>query len=96
MRKKVQARVANQKLECANICALGDKENMEFSVRAQYLTFTSEKTLYSLKCRKQEVQLATDWNTHIFFRVKTALEQLTTRELHLRQPLAARIPGHLG
>ena len=68
MRKKVQARVANQKLECRNIRALGDKENMEFSVRAQYLMFASETTLYSLKCRKQEVQLATDWDTHVYFR----------------------------
>ena len=34
LRKGVQARVTDQKLECANIRALGDKENTEFSLRA--------------------------------------------------------------
>ena len=71
MRKKVQARVADQKLECANIRTLGYKEHTEFSVRAQYLTFAWETTLYSLKCHKQEVQLATDWDTHVCFRELT-------------------------
>ena len=60
LRKGVRVRVTDQKLECANIRALGDKENMEFSLRAQYLTFAWETTLYSLKCHQQEVQLATD------------------------------------
>ena len=60
-------RVTDQKLECANICELGDKENTEFSLRAQYLTFNWETMLYLLKCR-QEVQLATDWDTHVCFR----------------------------
>ena len=60
LRKKVQARVVNQKLECVNIRTLRDRESTEFSLKAQYLTFTWEMTLYSLKCHKREVQLATD------------------------------------
>ena len=47
--KRVQAQIVDQKLECANIHALGDREGMEFSLRAQHLTFTRDKTLYSLK-----------------------------------------------
>ena len=58
----------DQKLECANICALGDKENTDFSLRAQYLTFAWETILHSLKCRQQEVQLATDWEAHTCFK----------------------------
>ena len=53
---------------CANICALGERESTEFSLRAQYLMFAWDMTLYSLKCRKREVQLATDWDTHVSFR----------------------------
>ena len=68
LRKGVQVRVTYRKLECANIQALGDKENTEFSLRAQYLTFAWETTLYSMKCYQQEVQLATDWDTHACFK----------------------------
>ena len=66
--KRVQARIADQKLECADICTLGDREGMEFSLRAQHLTFTQDITLYLLKCCKREVQLAMDWYTHVCFR----------------------------
>ena len=52
LRKGVQARITDQKLECANIGELGDKESMEFSLRAQYLTLAWETMLYSLKCRQ--------------------------------------------
>ena len=58
----------DQKLECANICALGDMENTEFSLRAQYLTLAEETMLYSLRCHQQEVQLAIDWDTHACFK----------------------------
>ena len=68
LRKGVQAGLTDQKLKCVNIQALGDKENTDFSLRAQYLTFAWETTLYSLKCRQQEVQLATDWDTHVCFK----------------------------
>ena len=41
---------------------------MEFSLKAQYVTLAWEMTLYSLKCRQQEVQLAMDWDTHACFK----------------------------
>ena len=68
LRKKIQARITDQKLDCANVRALGDKARAEFSLRAQYVTLAWETTLYSLKCRQQEVQLATDWDTHACFK----------------------------
>ena len=68
LRKGVQARIMDQKLECANIRALGDKESMEFCLRAQYLTLAWETTLYSWKCHRQEMQMATDWDTHACFK----------------------------
>ena len=40
----------------------------EISLRAQYLTYAWETTLYSLKCHRKEVKLATDWDTHVCFR----------------------------
>ena len=68
LRKGVQAQVIDQKLECANIRALGDKENSDFSLRAQYFTFAWETTLYSLKCQQQVVQMATNWDAHACFK----------------------------
>ena len=68
LRMGVQARRMDQKLESANIRALGDKESLEFSLRAQYLTLAWETTLHSLKCRRQEVQMATDWDMHACFK----------------------------
>ena len=35
LRKGVQARITDQKLHCTNVPALGDKESMEFSLRAK-------------------------------------------------------------
>ena len=64
LRKGVQARITDQKLECAKIRVLGNQESMEFSLRAQYLTLAWETTLYSLRYHQQEVQLATDWDMH--------------------------------
>ena len=52
----------------ANILTLGDKERIELSLRAQYLTLAWDTTLFSLKCHQQEVQRATDWDTHTCFK----------------------------
>ena len=68
LRKGVQARIMDQKLECAKICVLGNQESMEFSLRAQYLTLAWETMLYSLRCHQQEVQPAIDWDRHVCFK----------------------------
>ena len=65
LRKEVQARITDQRLDCANVHTLGGEARMEFSLRAQYVTLAWETTLYSLKCHQQEVQPATDWDTHL-------------------------------
>ena len=68
LRKEIQARMTDQKLDCANVLALGDEAKAEFGLSAQYVTLAAETTLYSLKCCQQEVQLATDWDTHTCFK----------------------------
>ena len=66
--KEVQAMITDQKLGCANIWALKEEARTELSLRAQHVTLAWETTLYSLKCCQQEVQLATDWDTHACFK----------------------------
>ena len=68
LRMKVRALMANQKLRCSDIHALGSQDKTDFSLRAQYLTFDRDATLYSLKCYRREVQLAVDWDPHVCFR----------------------------
>ena len=65
MGKRVQAWTADQKLECADICSLGEIGSTESNLRAQPTVFTQSKTLHPLKYHKQEVQLETDWDTHV-------------------------------
>ena len=67
LRKKVQALMANQKLRCGDIHALGSQDKTDFSLQAQYLTVARGATLYSLKYRRREVQLAVDCDLHICF-----------------------------
>ena len=67
LRKKVRALMADHKLRCSDIYALGSRDNTDFSLWAQYLTFARGVTLYSLKCCRREVQLAVDWDPHICF-----------------------------
>ena len=38
LRKGVQARITDPKLECIKACVWGNQESMEFSLRVQYLT----------------------------------------------------------
>ena len=52
--KKVRAMMLDQKLRCSDIWALGSRDKTDFSLRAQYLTFTRDATLYSLKCHRRE------------------------------------------
>ena len=59
---------ADQKLSCSDIRALGNTDKPDTSLQAQYLTFARGETLYSLKCRKQEVYMAADWDTQSCFR----------------------------
>ena len=48
-----------------DICALGDRGSTESNLRAQPPAFAQNKTLHSLKYHEQEVQLVTDWDTHV-------------------------------
>ena len=38
LRKEIQARKTDHRLDCANIRALGDEARTEFSLKAQYVT----------------------------------------------------------
>ena len=66
--KTVKARMSDQKLGCPDIRTWEDETGTKFSLRAQQVTLAGETTLYSLKCRQLEVQLATDWDTHTCFK----------------------------
>ena len=52
LRKEIQARITDQKLDCANVCALGDEARAEIGLKAQYITLAWEMMLYSLKCHQ--------------------------------------------
>ena len=56
LRKGVQARITDPKLECVKTRVQGNQGNMEFSSKAQYLTWAGETMLYSLRHHQQEVQ----------------------------------------
>ena len=64
----VKACMSDQKLGCPDIQTWEDETGTEFSLRARQVTLAGETTLYSLKCRQLEVQLATDWDTHTCFK----------------------------
>ena len=51
---------ADQKLSCSDIRALGNTDKPDTSLQAKYLTFTRGETLYSLRCKKQEIYVAAD------------------------------------
>ena len=59
--------MADYKLECGDICALGSQDKTDISLRAWYLMITRGVTLYSLKCRRKEAQLAADWDQNACF-----------------------------
>ena len=58
--KEVKAQMSDQKLGCPDIRNWEDETGTGFSLRAQLVTLAGETTLYSLKYRQLEVQLATD------------------------------------
>ena len=66
--KTVETWMVDQKLGCP---ATRDREEgvgTEASARARQITLAGETSVYSVKCRQQEVQLATDWDTHTCFK----------------------------
>ena len=66
--KNVKSRISDQKLGCPDIRTWEEETGTEVSPRARQVTLARETTLYSLKCRQLEVQLATDWDTHTCFK----------------------------
>ena len=66
--RMVKAWMADQKLGCPDIKTWKRGTGTEVSTRARQVTLAGETTLYSLKCRQLEVQLATDWDTHTCFK----------------------------
>ena len=68
LRKGVQARTMDPKLECVKARVRGNQGNMEFSSKAQYLTWARETMLYSWRHHQQEVQPTIDWDTHACFK----------------------------
>ena len=52
-----------QKLSCSDVWALENTDKPDTRLHAQYLTFAREETLYSLRCKKQDVYLGADWDT---------------------------------
>ena len=66
--KTVKTRMADQKLGRLDIWTWEEGTGTEVSIRARQVTLAGETTLYSLKCRQLEVQLAIDWDTHTCFK----------------------------
>ena len=66
--KMVKTRMSDQKLGCSDKRTWEEETGTEVSLRARQVTLAGETTLYSLKCRQLEVQLATDWDTHTCFK----------------------------
>ena len=52
LEKRFQLLLADQKLSCSDIRALGNTDKPDTSLQAQYLTFARGETLYSLKCHR--------------------------------------------
>ena len=53
---------------CPNIKTWRDGIGTDVVMRAQQVILAGETSLYSLKCRRVTVQLATDWETHTCFK----------------------------
>ena len=53
---------------CLDIRTWEEGTGTDVITRARQVTLAGETSLYSLKCRQLEVQLATDWDTHICFK----------------------------
>ena len=53
---------------CPNIKTWRDGIGTDVVMRAQQVILAGETSLYSLKCRRVTVQLATDWETHSCFK----------------------------
>ena len=66
--KMVETWMADQKLGCLDIQTWEEGIRTEASTRVRQVTLAGETSLYSLKCRQLEVQLATDWDTHTCFK----------------------------
>ena len=58
--KTVEIWMADQKLGCPGIWTWEEGTGTEVSSRARQVILAGETSLYSLKCRQIEVQLATD------------------------------------
>ena len=59
---------------CPNIKTWRDGIGTDVVMRAQQVILAGETSLYSLKCRRVIVQLATDWETHMFQRITSLAE----------------------
>ena len=59
--KTVKTRMSDQKLGCSDIRTWEEETETEVGL-------AGETKLYLLKCRRLEVQLATDWDTHTCFK----------------------------
>ena len=66
--KTVETWMVDQKLGCPDIRTWEEGTGTEVSLRARQVILAGETSLYSLKCRQIEVQLATDWDTHTCFK----------------------------
>ena len=68
LRKRFQQLSKDQKLSCSDMRALTNTDKPDTSLQAQYLTFARGETLYSLRCKKREAYVATDWDTKACYR----------------------------
>ena len=62
--KTVKTWMVDQKHGCPDTQNREEGVGTEVSARARQITLAGETSVYSVKCRQREVQLATDWDTH--------------------------------
>ena len=58
----------DQRLGCPDTQDREEGVGTEVSARARQITLAGETSVYSVKCRQREVQLAMDWDTHTCFK----------------------------
>ena len=66
--KTVETWMVDQKLGCPATQNREEGVGTEASTRARQITLAGETSVYSVKCRQREVQLATDWDTYTCFK----------------------------